>query len=118
MNHNGDGIRSCHSGPAVSDGGIDEPGRRVDVMILLDTNDVSRNSDSEEAQWEAMLKGLFTAVWQNFQCSVMTVCTIPMSTRTQSSLGRRHNERIMRWSNIVLNMGSQCWTDDLDGLAA
>ena len=30
-----------------------------------------------------------------------------MSTRTQSSTGRRHNERVTRWNNIVRNLASR-----------
>ena len=35
------------------------------------------------------------------------VCTVPMSTRKQSATGRRHNERVTRWNNIVLNLTSR-----------
>ena len=52
-------------------------GRIVDVMSIIGINNVSRSSDSEEAQWEAMLMCLFTAVWQKFQCAVLTFITIP-----------------------------------------
>ena len=38
-------------------------GKILDVMILLGTNNVSRSSDSEEAQWEVILVCLFTTVW-------------------------------------------------------
>ena len=91
MDHYGDGIRRYQSSPAVSDGGVMNPGRIADIMIL--------SSDSEEAQWEQM--------WKKFQCAVLIVCTIPMSTRTQSSTGRRHNGRVMRWNNIVRNLVSR-----------
>ena len=30
-----------------------------------------------------------------------------MITRTQSATGRRHNERVIRWNNIVLNLASR-----------
>ena len=82
------------------------PGRIVVIMILIGTNNVSRSSDAEEAQWESMLVCLFNTVWQKFHCAALTVCTIPMSTRTQSFTGRRHNERVVRWNNIVQNLAS------------
>ena len=31
------------------------PGRIPDIMILIGTNNVSRSSDEEEAQWESMM---------------------------------------------------------------
>ena len=55
------------------------PGRIVAVMILIDTNNVTRSSDLEDTQWEAMLVCLFSAVWQKFQRAALTVCTIPLS---------------------------------------
>ena len=64
MDHYGDGIRRSHSSLVVSD---DE----IDKMILIGTNNVSRSSESEEAQWEAMLVCLFW-VWLKFQCGVLT----------------------------------------------
>ena len=41
------------------------------------------------------------------QCALLTVCTIRMSPRTQSSADRRHNERVVRWNNIVRNSASR-----------
>ena len=38
---------------------------------------------------------------------VLAVCTLPMSTRTQSSTVRRHNERFITWNNIVRNLASR-----------
>ena len=72
---------------------LKNPGRTVDIMILIGTNNVSRSSDSEKAQWEAILVCLFTTERQKFQCAILTVCTIPISTRTQSSTGRRHKKK-------------------------
>ena len=91
------------------------PGRLPDIMILIGTNNVSRSSDEEEAQWESMMACLFTTLWQKFECTVPTVCTPPMSTRTLSSTGRRHNERVIRWNNIAQSGKSKCWTNDPDG---
>ena len=68
------------------------PGRIVGVMILIRTNNASRSSNSKEEQWEAILVCLLTAVWQKFQCAVLAICTIPMSTTTQSATARRHNK--------------------------
>ena len=80
------------------------PGRIHNVMILVGTNNVSRSSDEEEAQWEAMMVCLFTTLWQKFNCAVLTVCAVPMSTRTLAATGRRHNEGVIRWNNILRNL--------------
>ena len=82
------------------------PVKIVDIIFLIGTNNVSRSSDTEEAQWESMLLCLINTLWQKFQCAVLTVCIIPMCTRTLSSIGRRHNERVVRWNNIVRNLAS------------
>ena len=42
------------------------PGRNVDVIILIGPNNVSRSSESEECQWEETLACLLTEVWQKF----------------------------------------------------
>ena len=83
------------------------PGKIRDIMILRGTNDVSRGSDEEEARWESMMVCLFTTLWQKFSCAVLTVCTVPMSTKTLTSTGRRHNEGVIRWNNILRNLASQ-----------
>ena len=80
------------------------PGRIPNIMILIGTNNVSRDSDEEEAQWKSMMSRLFTTLWQKFKCAVLTVCTVPMSTRTLTSTGRRHNEGVIRWNNILRNL--------------
>ena len=51
------------------------------------------------------------AVWQKFQCAVLTASTIPMEARAQSATARRTNESVLRWNNIVRNLDL-----DLDGL--
>ena len=80
------------------------PGKIVDIIILIGTNNVPRKSDSEEAQWDSMLVCLFNTKWQTFQIAALTVCTIPISKRTQSSTGRTHDERVIRWNNVVQNL--------------
>ena len=50
---------------------------------------------------------LFTTLWQKFKCAVLTVCTVPMSTKTLTSTGRRHNEGVIRWNNILRNLASR-----------
>ena len=50
-------------------------GRIPNVMILIGTNDISGGSDEQEALWESMMVGLFTTLWQKFNCAVLTVCT-------------------------------------------
>ena len=82
------------------------PGRIPNIMILIETNNVSRGSDEEEAPCESMMVFLFTTLWQKFKCAVLTVCTVPMSTRTLTLAGRRHNEGVIRWNNIVRNLVS------------
>ena len=83
------------------------PGRILNVMILVGTNNISRSSDEEEAQWESMMVCLFTTVWQRFNCAVLTFCTVPMSTKTLTATGRRHNEAAIRWNNILRNLASR-----------
>ena len=83
------------------------PGRIPNVIILVGTNDISRGSDEQEALWESMMVCLFTTLWQKFNCAVLTVCTVPMNTRSLTASGRRHNEGIVRWNNILRNLASQ-----------
>ena len=80
------------------------PGRIPNVMILVGTNDISRGSDEQEALWESMMVCLFTTLWQKFSCAVLTVCTVPMKTRSLTASGRRHNEGVVRWNNILRNL--------------
>ena len=83
------------------------PGRIPNVMILVGTNDISRGSDEQEALWESMMVCLFTTLWQKFNCAVLTVCTVPMNTRSLTASGRRHNEGVVRWNNILRNLASR-----------
>ena len=83
------------------------PGRIPNVMILVGTNDISRGSDEQEALWEPMMVCLFTTLWQKFNCAVLTVCTVPMNTRSLRASGRRHNEGFVRWNNILRNLASR-----------
>ena len=83
------------------------PGKIPNVMILVGTNDISRGSDEQEALWESMMVCLFTTLWQKFSCAVLTVCTVPMNTRSLTASGRRHNEGVIRWNNILRNLASQ-----------
>ena len=83
------------------------PGRIPNVMILVATNDISRGSDEQEALWESMMVCLFTTLWQKFNCAVLTVCTVPMNTRSLTASGRRHNEGVVRWNNILRNLASR-----------
>ena len=83
------------------------PGRIPNVTILVGTNNISRSSDEEEALCESMMVCLFTTLWQKFNCAVLTVCTLPMSTRILTATGRRHNERVIRWSNSLRNLASR-----------
>ena len=81
------------------------PGRIPNVMILVGTNDISRGSDEQEALWESMMVCLLTTLWQKFNCAVLTVCT--MNTRSLTASGRRHNEGVVRWNNILRNLASR-----------
>ena len=83
------------------------PGRIPNVMILVGTNDISRGSDEQEALWESMMVCLFTTLWQKFNCAVLTVCTVPMNTRSLTAAERRHNEGVVRWNNILRNLASR-----------
>ena len=83
------------------------PGRIPNIMILIGTNNVSRGSDEAEALWESMMVCLFTTLWHKFKCAVLTVCTVPMSTKTLTATGRRHNEGVIRWNNILRNLASR-----------
>ena len=83
------------------------PGRIPSVMILVGTNDISKGSDEQEAQWESMMVCLFTTLWQKFSCAVLTVCTVPMNARNLTASGRRHNEGVMRWNNILRNQATK-----------
>ena len=83
------------------------PGRIPSVMLLVGTNDISRGSDEQEALWESMMVCLFTTLWQKFSCAVLTVCTVPMNARNLTASGRRHNEGVMRWNNILRNLANR-----------
>ena len=83
------------------------PGRIPNVMILVGTNDISRGSDEQEALWESMMVCLFTTLWQKFNCPVLTVCLVPMNTRSLTASGRRHNKGVVRWYNILRNLASR-----------
>ena len=83
------------------------PGRIPNVMILVGTNDISKASDEQEALVESMMVCLFTTTWQKFNCAVLTVCTVPMSARSLTAAGRRHNEGVVRWNNILRNLASR-----------
>ena len=83
------------------------PGKIPMTMILIGKNNLSRGSDEEEAQWESMMVCVLTAHWQKFWCAVLTVCTVPMSTKTLTSTRRRHNEGVIRWNNILRNLASR-----------
>ena len=83
------------------------PGRIPIIMILIGTNTVSRGSDDKEAQWESKMVCLFTTLWHKFKCAVLTVCAETMSTKTLTATGRRHNEGVIRWNNIIRNLASR-----------
>ena len=48
----------------------------------------------------------FTTLWQKFNCEVLTVCTVPISTKALTATGRRHNEVVIRWNNILRSLAS------------
>ena len=83
------------------------PGRIPNVMILVGTTDISRGSDEQEALWESMMVCLFITLWQKFNSAVLTVCTVPMNTRSLKASGRRQNEGVVRWNNILRNLASR-----------
>ena len=68
------------------------PGKIPNITILIGTNNVSRGSDEEEEQWEPMMVCLFTTLWKKFKCAVLTVCIVPMTSRTlheNADIGRK-----------------------------
>ena len=81
------------------------PGRIPNIMILIESNNVSRGSDEEEAQLESVC--LLTTLWQKFKCAVLTVCTVPMSTKTLTATERRPKEGNIRWNNTLRNLASR-----------
>ena len=83
------------------------PGRIPSVMIQVGTNNISRSSDEEEALWESMMVCLLTNLWQKFNCAILTVCTVPMNARSLTAAGRRPNEEVVRWNNILRNLASR-----------
>ena len=83
------------------------PGSISNIMIPIGTNNVSGGSDQEEAQWESMMVCLLTTLWHKFKYTVLTVCTIPRSTKTLTATGTRHNEGFIRWNNILRNLASR-----------
>ena len=83
------------------------PGRIPSVMIQVGTNNISRSLDEEEALWESMMVCLLTTLWQKFNCAVLTVCTVPMNARSLTAAGRRHNEGVVKWNNILRNLASR-----------
>ena len=66
--------------------------------ILVGTNDIFRGSDEQEVLWESMMVCLLTTLWQKFSCAVLTL-VVPS--------GRRHNEGVVRWNNILRNLASR-----------
>ena len=83
------------------------PGRIPNLIILVGTNDISRGSNEQEALWESMMVCLFTTLWKKFNCAVLTVFTVPLNTRSLTAAGRRHNEGVVRWNNILRNLASR-----------
>ena len=77
------------------------------MMILIGTKNISRGSDEQEALWESVMVCLFTTLWQKINCAVMTVCTVPMNTRCLTATGRRHNEGVVSWNNILRNLAGR-----------
>ena len=82
------------------------PGRIPNVMILVGTNDISKGSDEQEALWESTMVCLLTTLWQKVNYPVLTVCTVPMNTRSLTAAGRKHKEGVVRWNNILRNVVS------------
>ena len=72
------------------------PERIPKIMIVIGMNNVSRGSEEEEAQSESMTMCLFTILWQKFKRAVLTVCTVPMSTKTMTSTGRSYIEGVIK----------------------
>ena len=101
MGHHGDGLWRRDDCPIISHGGADESRKIPNVMILVGTNDISRGSDEQEALWESMMVCLNTTSGRSSVARLLTVCTVPMNARSLTASGRRHNEGVMRWNNIL-----------------
>ena len=84
------------------------PGRIPHVMIIIGINNISRSSDEEEALWESMMVCLFTTLWQKFNCAVLTVCTVPMSPKMLTAVGRSNQVKHYPEESCE----SEGWTDD------
>ena len=50
---------------------------------------------------------IFTTIWQKFKCEVLTVCTASMSTETLTLTERRHNDGVIRRSNVLRYLASR-----------
>ena len=107
MGHHGDGLWRRDDSPVISNGGTDESREDPQCDDPGWENDISRGSDEQEALWESMMVCLFTTLWQKFNCAVLSVCTVPMNTRSLTAAGRRHNEGVVRWNNILRNLASR-----------
>ena len=44
---------------------------------------------------------------KKFNCAVLTVCTVLMNARSLTAAGRRQNEGVVRWNNILRNLASR-----------
>ena len=92
------------------------PGRIPNVMILVGTNNISRSSDEEEALWESMMVCLFTTLWQKFNCAVLTVCNVPMNTRSLTATGKKAQRRSGQVESYLEEpRKSECRKDDPHG---
>ena len=47
------------------------------------------------------------SLWQKLNFAVLTVGTVPMNARSLTAAGRRHNEGVVRWNDILRNLASR-----------
>ena len=107
VGYHGDGLWRRDNSPVISYGGTDDSREESQCDDPGWENDISKASDEQEALWESLMLCLFTTAWQKFNCAVLTVCTVPMSARSLTAAGRRHNEGVVRWNNILRNLASR-----------
>ena len=97
----------CHSSPGVSDGGVDEPRQN---SAHNDSNRRKKCAQKLGLRRSPMVGNAGGLVYHSvakLRFAVLIVGTISKSTRPQSSTGRRHNEKFVRWNNLVRNLASR-----------
>ena len=78
---------------------------RVDTLILMiGTNDVSRNPVTPEAKCEPLLVFLLNELKENYRPRLMALCTIPLNPDAGSPIADFMNGIVTRWNAMVRNL--------------